>query len=71
MPMTRDEHGVTITLTYDEYVFLALALGYAAGAAKGKDEPKFFSELVRLANTVHKGDPNWTPYEVPAPEATP
>lgn len=59
----------TFTLTADESALLTLALGLAAGTAMKNDNPPLFRALMRLANRVHEGRPNWTPYEVePEPE---
>ena len=56
---------MTIELTYDEMQLLTLALGIAAGvAAKDRDE-RLGHAVLKLANTVHKDDPHWTPYDVP------
>lgn len=63
MSMKRDGELVHITVTYDEFEVLLLALGIAYGACKRTDLPVSAARLVHLANAINEGNPNWTPYE--------
>jgi hypothetical protein len=52
-------------LTHEEHQMLLLALGMAAGVASRDGNTLLFNRLIALANTVNKGNTEWTPYEVP------
>lgn len=53
-------------LSREDFELLLLALGIATGACR---EPRLANRLIQLADTINKGNPNWTPYGVP--KATP
>jgi hypothetical protein len=55
---------VTIELTKDEMDSLTVCLGYAAGAALENEDQKLSKSFLRLANAVHRNNPNWTKYEI-------
>lgn len=56
--MTR----VHIALSEDDFGLLMLALGIAAGSSK--DNPALCKSVIKLANTINKDNPNWTPYKM-------
>jgi hypothetical protein len=56
---------VTIELSRDEMDSLTICLGYALGAAVDHEDRKLGDSFLRIANAVHRNNPNWTPYEVP------
>jgi hypothetical protein len=56
---------VTIELTKDEMDSLTISLGYALGAATERQDQQLGHSFLRIANAVHRNNPNWTPYEVP------
>jgi hypothetical protein len=68
----REGDVITLTLTPDQYANVVMALGIAAGRVLGEDgdRQRRFNEWLRLTNAVNEGNPDWTPYEVPA-EASP
>lgn len=55
---------VEVNLTEDERSLLTLALGMATGVALRDGSRKLASDLLQLANTVHKNNPAWRPYAV-------
>jgi hypothetical protein len=60
----------TIILSDEEFVVLNLALGAAAGAAFEIHEKKLAFSIVRLANSVNRDNPNWTPYQLLKPDGS-
>lgn len=64
MSVAIGPHGVLIELTMDQFHRLLIHLGEAAGAAAGRGED--ITPYLRLANTINEGNPNWTPYAIPA-----
>lgn len=52
-----------ISLSEDDFTLLMFALGIAAGAVS-MDNPAQFKSFIKLANTINKDNPNWTPYEM-------
>ena len=58
---------VTLDLSREEHLSLIFALGMASGGIV-KDGGEFPMFLLRLANTINEGNPDWTPYEVPPEE---
>jgi len=56
---------MTFELSREDYQTLLLALGMAAGTASREGDDRLFRAFTRLANTVNKDNPDWTPYEVP------
>lgn len=56
---------VTIELTKDELDSLTICMGYALGAATERKNKRLFNSFLRVANAVHRNNPNWTPYEIP------
>jgi hypothetical protein len=57
-----------ITFRESEFQTMVLALGYAAGAAHGREERGLWIEFLRLANLVNRDNPTWTPYVIPEEE---
>jgi hypothetical protein len=55
---------MTFELNEEEFDMLLILMGYAIGAALEADEKLGYS-FVRLANTVCRDRPNFTPYEIP------
>jgi hypothetical protein len=55
---------IIVELTEDERSLLTLALGTAMGVACRDGNGKLGRALLRLANSVHKNNPAWTPYAV-------
>jgi hypothetical protein len=64
---TYTAERVTIKLSRDDFAFLNFALGIAAGSMS--HQKLMLYSLLRLANTVNEGNPQWTPYEL-VPEAS-
>lgn len=62
---TGKEAMRTFELTDDEGDLLTLALGMATGIAAGDKNLNLVRSLLRLANAVHRNNPDWTPYEIP------
>lgn len=61
---------VTLTMTRSDYAtLLTLYLGIAGGSLDLSVNPAAFSLFLALANRLNAGNPNWTPYEIPPPEA--
>jgi hypothetical protein len=56
---------VMIELTRDEMDSLTICMGYALGAATQIQDQYLGHSFLRIANAVHRNNPNWTPYEVP------
>lgn len=54
----------TFELTEDESTLLTIALGMALSAAAGMRDNKLRNDLLRVANSVHRDNPNWRPYQV-------
>lgn len=54
----------TFELTEDEASLLTLALGMALGVCSRTGNKNLSNDLLRLANSVHRNNPNWRPYEV-------
>jgi hypothetical protein len=52
--------GVRIEMTRDEWEQLLICLGFAAGA-----DPARLPHVVRLLNSINRGNPQFAPYEVP------
>lgn len=61
----RKDDTVTLTMTVEEYESLLMALGYALGFSNNRGNLDLFSEWIKLANSLNKGNPKYTPYEVP------
>ena len=62
--LTETGTEVVITLTEDQFGQLLVALGIAAGSQIAASRPLFFW-LIRLANALNEGNPQWRPYEIP------
>jgi hypothetical protein len=54
-----------IELSEDETDILTLALGFATGAAFKDGNRRMAYAFLALANTVHKNNPHYVPYEIP------
>jgi hypothetical protein len=77
--MRRENGRVVIEISEEEFESLLLCLGYATGAASAKPpgyddhrhrtvplhEYKLAESWLRLANSINKGNPQWTPYKIP------
>lgn len=57
--------NVPIELSRDEMDSLTICLGYALCAATERKHEQLGHSFLRVANAVHRNNPNWTPYEVP------
>ncbi len=63
--MMRRENGrVVIEISLVEWEALLVTLGIAVGAVS-RNSP-IFPQMVRLINVINEGNPNFTPYEIPA-----
>lgn len=60
---------VIIELTKDEMDQLTICLGFALGAAVQLGDKRMADSFIRLANIVHRDNPNWTPYQVSEAQA--
>jgi hypothetical protein len=65
--MKRENGRVVIEIEEGQFALLLLALGIATGNAGQSD---FAAAFLRLANTINEGNPDWTPYKLPAETAT-
>jgi hypothetical protein len=54
----------TLELTDDECDLLTCALGMATATAVKNDDQKLALSFLELANSVHRNNPRWTPYQV-------
>jgi uncharacterized protein (DUF4213/DUF364 family) len=54
----------TLELTDDECDLLTRALGMATATAIKNDYQKLALSFLDLATSVHRSNPNWTPYQV-------
>lgn len=61
---SRVNQTVTLTITEDEYEILLTALGYATAYAQ-KGDRVLFRHYIELMNSLNKGNPAYTPFEVP------
>jgi hypothetical protein len=52
-------------LNKEDFELLLISLGVAAGVATRDGNPVLFLRFLKLANTINKDNPDWTPYEVP------
>lgn len=52
-------------LSQEDYNWLLLALGYAAGGARKDQDEVLFGHFIRIANVIGSHSPNFQPYEVP------
>jgi hypothetical protein len=59
--MRRENDRIYIELSAQQFEVLLLGLGMAAGCA-AKDNPGLFRSLLRLANAVNEGNPEWMAY---------
>jgi hypothetical protein len=57
----------TFTLTDEEHTTLLLALGAAIACAFSQDNQPHGYQIVRLANRINEGNPDYTPYHIPEP----
>lgn len=70
MPEDNERHysalgdSVLIQISAEDYERLLLMMGYAFSAALKEDASMAYSFL-DLTNRVNRGNPNWTPYEIP------
>jgi hypothetical protein len=62
----QDDNGnVTVTMTYDDWQNLVLAMGYAGGHILKNDERKHHYRHLALMNRLNVGNPHFRPYEIP------
>lgn len=52
---------VTLTMDFDDFARLLMALGMATGTAKSRENQIF---LLRLVNDLNRTNPSFTPYEI-------
>lgn len=66
--MTYEQKGdrVTLEMTRNDYVRLMLMLGFACGGAHRQGNMQMFYSWLRFTNELNNGNPNFTPYEIPA-----
>lgn len=63
--MMRRENGqVHLTITTDEFNTILMALGGFLSAAM-QDQHPLAIHVLRVANSINIGNPDWTPYEIP------
>lgn len=60
-----DTVTLTMTMTHENYDYLLLLLGIAAGSVSMHSRESF-RDMIRFVNRLNEGNPNFTPYEVPA-----
>lgn len=60
-----------IELDNEDFSWLVLVLGYAAGAASKDGDRLMRDRILHLANAVNKDNLNWTPILVPKRPETP
>jgi hypothetical protein len=65
MSMKRENGRVVIDISDADYKMLLIALGMAMAVSLGDDER--VALIVRLANTINEGNPDWTPYALSSP----
>jgi hypothetical protein len=71
MTYTQQGDHVTLDMTREVFEQLVWVLGVAAGVvSRERGFRKEFWELIRLANELNTGNPNWKPYDVPEEETT-
>jgi hypothetical protein len=63
--MRREGGRVLIDISDDDYNWLMMVLGFATAHATPYGIVRPIGVL-RLANAINEGNPNWTPYEIPA-----
>jgi hypothetical protein len=63
--MRRKNGRVEFDLSEDDFMCLLVVLGFAWKAAEAHRNPAFRpEEVLRLANVINKGNPNYTPVEI-------
>lgn len=55
---------MVVDLNEEDFATLLVMLGYATGAARRQGERELSIRFVKLANTINRDNPNWTPYQV-------
>jgi hypothetical protein len=65
-PLAGGEITHEIALNRADFESLLLALGVAAGASFRDGQKTLAERFIRLANTVNKDNPAWTPYQTGA-----
>jgi hypothetical protein len=60
---TYTPERVTLELSRDEFSWLRIALSHAAAYATEK--PAVLRQFLEVSNAINRGNPDWTPYEVP------
>jgi hypothetical protein len=70
MSMKRENGRVLIDIGEDDFEILIFLMGLGAGTAQREGSTGLFWRFISLANAVNEGNPNWTPYEVPAEPGT-
>ncbi len=68
--MKRQDGRVYIDLSEAEFNGLLTVLGYALGAALQDQDQLIANAMLRLANAVNEGNPQWSPYAVGEAGAT-
>lgn len=58
-----NENSRSFTLSQDDFETLLFSLGIAIGACFRDGNRKGAHSITRLANTINKDNPGWTPYE--------
>jgi hypothetical protein len=64
MQSTFGADSATVVFNPDDWARLMMICGYASGACR--DDREFFCVTVRFINALNKGNPKFTPFEVPA-----
>jgi hypothetical protein len=59
----------TFSYRTEAYNLVLMALGFAAGKAQRDGDLTKFWAWIKLANTINEGNPRFTPYKIPEPEA--
>jgi hypothetical protein len=70
-PITFKREGgqITLVMSEDNYGRLMIALGMLTGLVHRVDDIREFYSVLRLANDLNAGNPQYTPYEIPEEHA--
>ena len=62
---TAQGNRVTLNMSKVDYMTLLMMLGYACGAVHKEDKGHFW-DFIQFTNRLNQGNPEFTPYEIPA-----
>ena len=64
---SREPNGlIALRITQEEWDELIGALGYVCGTSLRKQDTEMAQRVLRIANRLNAGNPDFIPYEVPA-----